>query len=155
MKAVLVEPKHVALQSISEDNKGRLVFYVYIQLDQGILTLEVIRNALQVHYLNHSVRSTFFALIQNVCQLSQGNEQLYIDHVDGITAIVFPELSTSSTTSPRPTTSPSPTTSSSPTTTIVEDETPTVINVIIAVVMVVVMMIVAVVVCVAVMYVPL
>ena len=45
---MIVEPKHVALQSISEDSKGRLVFFVYIQLEQGILTLEVIRNGLQV-----------------------------------------------------------------------------------------------------------
>lgn len=44
----MVEPKHVALQSISEDSEGRLVFYMYIQLEQGILTLEVVQNALQV-----------------------------------------------------------------------------------------------------------
>ena len=44
----MVEPKHVALQSISEDSIGRLVFNMYIQLEQGILTLEVVRSALKV-----------------------------------------------------------------------------------------------------------
>ena len=44
----MVEPKHVALQNISEDSMGRLVFYMYIQLEQGILALEVVRNALKV-----------------------------------------------------------------------------------------------------------
>ena len=55
----MVEPKHVALQSISEDSKGRLEFYMYVQLEQGILTLEVIRNALQVvPYLKHFLLNT-------------------------------------------------------------------------------------------------
>ena len=44
----MVEPKHVALQSISEDSEGRLEFYMYVQLEQGIINLEVIQNALQV-----------------------------------------------------------------------------------------------------------
>ena len=44
----MVEPKHVALQSIAEDSEGRLVFYMYIQLEQGIVTLDIIHNALQV-----------------------------------------------------------------------------------------------------------
>ena len=53
-QAVIVEPKHVALQSINEDSEGRLVFFMYIQLEQGILTVEVIQNALQVVlYLEH------------------------------------------------------------------------------------------------------
>ena len=47
-QAVMVEPKHVALQSISEDSEGRLVFYMYIQLEQGILAVEVVHDALQV-----------------------------------------------------------------------------------------------------------
>ena len=44
----MVEPKHVALQNISEDSMGRLEFYMYIELEQGILTLEVVQNALRV-----------------------------------------------------------------------------------------------------------
>ena len=45
----MVEPKHVALQSISENNEGRLVFYMYIQLEQEIIKLEDIENGLQVN----------------------------------------------------------------------------------------------------------
>ena len=53
-QVLMVEPKHVALQSISEDSMGRLEFYVYIELEQGILTLEVVQNALKVVlYLKH------------------------------------------------------------------------------------------------------
>ena len=49
----MVEPKQVALQGISEDSMGRLVFYMYIQLEHGILALEVVQNALEVIlYLN-------------------------------------------------------------------------------------------------------
>ena len=44
----MVEPQHVAVQSISEDSEGRLVFYMYIQLEQGILAVEVVHDALQV-----------------------------------------------------------------------------------------------------------
>ena len=44
----MVEPKHVALQNISEDSMGRLEFYMYIELEQGILALEVLQNALNV-----------------------------------------------------------------------------------------------------------
>ena len=44
----MVEPKHVALEGISEDNMERLMFYVYIELEQGILALEVVQNALRV-----------------------------------------------------------------------------------------------------------
>ena len=50
----MVEPKHVALQSISEDSEGRLEFYMYVQLEQGIINLKVIQNALQVKiYIYH------------------------------------------------------------------------------------------------------
>ena len=49
---MIVEPKHVAIQSISEDSEGRLVFYMYVELEQGILALDVLQNALQVvHYI--------------------------------------------------------------------------------------------------------
>ena len=75
--------------------------------------------------------------------MSQGSEQLYINSVDGITAIVFVGLSTSSTTSP------------SPTTPTMEDETTTVIIIIIALMTFVLMIIFAVVVCVAIKYVQL
>lgn len=43
-----IEAKHVALQNIAEDGKGGLAFFVYIELEDGILELEVIQNALQV-----------------------------------------------------------------------------------------------------------
>ena len=43
-----VESKHVVLHSISEDSEGRLEFYMYVQLEQGLVKLEVIQNALQV-----------------------------------------------------------------------------------------------------------
>ena len=46
----MVEPKHVALQSISEDSMGRLVFYMYVQLEQGILTLEDVLKSLKVNF---------------------------------------------------------------------------------------------------------
>ena len=52
-QVVMVEPKHVALQSISEDSEGRLQFYIYVQLEQGIINIEFIQNALKVQiYLN-------------------------------------------------------------------------------------------------------
>ena len=58
---MIVEPKHVALQNFSEDSEGRLVFYMYIQLEQGILTLEVVQNALQVAtFFEPSLNSQWF-----------------------------------------------------------------------------------------------
>ena len=45
---MVIDPKSVALQNISEDSEGRLVFYVYIVFDDGILALNVLRNALYV-----------------------------------------------------------------------------------------------------------
>ena len=47
-QTVTVEPQHVALHSISEESGGRLEFYMYIQLEQGILSLDIVQNALQV-----------------------------------------------------------------------------------------------------------
>ena len=66
----------------------------------------------------------------DVCCTSQGSEQLYINRVDGITAIVFVGLTASSTTSP------------SPTNPLMEDDTPTVMIVIILSVVVVMVIIV-------------
>ena len=44
-----VEPQHVALHSIFEDSEGRLGFYMYIQLEEGIVSLQIVKNALQVY----------------------------------------------------------------------------------------------------------
>ena len=73
--------------------------------------------------------------MQNVCQLLQGSEQLYMNRVDGITAVVFVGMPTSSSTSP------------SPITPTLEDETPTIIIITVVVAIVALMIIVAVVVC--------
>ena len=44
-QAVIVDSKHVALQSISKDGEGRLEFYVHVELEEEILTQEAIENA--------------------------------------------------------------------------------------------------------------
>ena len=149
----MVEPKHVALQNIAEDNEGRLVFYVYVEMLEGVLALEVIRNALEVIHSLLIFEVNAFALshlLSTKFVLLQGNEQRYINRVDGIAAIVFFEVSASTTTSPTASVITSPT----PTDSISKDDLLTVIIVIAVLAVVVLMIIIAVVVGVTIKYVP-
>ena len=50
---MMIQPKHIALQNIAENSEGKLVFYMYVELEHGILALEVVQNALEVICSNH------------------------------------------------------------------------------------------------------
>lgn len=50
---MIIQPKHIALQNIAEDSEGKLVFFMYAQLEDGILALEVLQDALEVICLSH------------------------------------------------------------------------------------------------------
>ena len=48
---MVIEPNNVALQNVSEDHAGRLAFYVYVVLEDGVLTLNALWNSLHVRLM--------------------------------------------------------------------------------------------------------
>ena len=49
--AIEVEPSNVAIQNFTESIEGRLVFNVYVVLEDGILSLNGLQNALRVRLI--------------------------------------------------------------------------------------------------------
>ena len=49
--AIEVEPSNVAIQNFTESIEGRLIFNVYVVLEDGILSLNGLQNALRVRLI--------------------------------------------------------------------------------------------------------
>ena len=50
---MVIEPGNVAIQNFTESTEGRLLFNVYVVLEDGILSLNSLQNALRVRSIKN------------------------------------------------------------------------------------------------------